>query len=111
MRVVFDNADLVAWAFAHTLALFLISGVATAQMPSEDAVARARKTAAMLDDIYKNAVVLITDRYVNDEDDFAAGAAAVQLFKTISDKGWHTVRLIDATGDPYDSENVAKDDF
>ena len=27
MRVVFDNADLVAWAFAHTLALFVISGI------------------------------------------------------------------------------------
>jgi hypothetical protein len=65
----------------------------------------------MLDDVYKNAIVLITDKYVNKEDDFAAGAAAVQLFKTISDKGWHNVRLLDATGDPYDAENVAKDDF
>ncbi len=75
------------------------------------AVTRARKTAQMLDDIYKNTIVLITDKYVHDEDDFAAGAAAVLLFKAISDKGSHSVRLLDATGDPYDSENVAKDEF
>lgn len=80
--------------------------------PAEDAeVARARKTVRMLDDIYKNAVVLITDKYVHDTDDFAAGSAAVELFRRISEKGWHNVRLLDATGDPYDAENVAQDDF
>ena len=98
-------------------ALIVLAGVAVAQKPAKEpkadeaAVARARKTALMLDDVYKNAIVLITDKYVHDENDFAAGAAAVQLFQTISDKGWHNVRLLDATGDPYDPENVAKDDF
>jgi hypothetical protein len=82
-----------------------------AKKPDDAAVARARKTAMMLDDVYKNAIVLITDKYVNKEDDFAAGAAAVQLFKAISDKGWHNVRLLDATGDPYNSDNVARDAF
>ncbi len=84
---------------------------ADAQKVDEKAVARARKTAQMLDDVYKNVIVLVTDKYVNDEDDFAAGAAAVLLFQTISDKGYHNVRLLDATGDPYDAENVAKDAF
>ena len=65
----------------------------------------------MLDDIYKNAVVLITDKYVHDEDDFPAGSAAVALFEAISKKGWHQVRLIDATGQPYEEKNVARDDF
>jgi hypothetical protein len=104
----------------HTLAVTLVAASALTQAAfsqgpdkkvDQAAVARARKTALMLDDVYKNAIVLITDKYVNQEDDFAAGAAAVQLFKTISDKGWHNVRLIDATGDPYDAENVAKDEF
>ena len=67
---------------------------------ADPAVARARKTVQMLDDIYKNAVVLITDKYVHDEDDFPAGSAAVALFEAISKKGWHQVRLIDATGPP-----------
>ncbi|MBX9789173.1 MAG: DUF3365 domain-containing protein [Pirellulales bacterium] len=77
----------------------------------DPAVARARKTVQMLDDIYKNAVVLITDKYVHDEDDFPAGSAAVALFEAISKKGWHQVRLIDATGQPYEEKNVARDDF
>lgn len=78
---------------------------------ADPAVARARKTVQMLDDIYKNAVVLITDKYVHDEDDFPAGSAAVALFEAISKKGWHQVRLIDATGQPYEEKNVARDDF
>ncbi len=82
-----------------------------AEKVDQAAVARARKQAQMLDHVYKSTIVLITDKYVHDEDDFAAGAAAVQLFQTISDKGWHNVRLIDATGDPYDADNVAKDAF
>ena len=78
---------------------------------NDPAVARARKTVQMLDDIYKNAVVLITDKYVHEEDDFPAGSAAVALFEAISKKGWHQVRLIDATGQPYEEKNVARDDF
>jgi hypothetical protein len=79
--------------------------------PTKRAIDRSRKTIAMLDNIYKNAIVLITDKYVHDEDDFAAGSAAVLLFKNVSASGSHHVRLIDATGEPYDSENVAQDDF
>lgn len=71
----------------------------------------ARTTVKTLDDVYKTAIVLITDKYVNDEEDFPAGAAAVAWFEQINKKGWHTVRIVDATGDPYDPENVAKTDF
>src|SRR5690606_16003838 len=79
--------------------------------PNEAAVERARNTAKMLDQIYKTTIVLVTDKYVNEEDDFAAGSAAVLLFKQISDGGTHQVRLLDASGEPYDEANVAKDDF
>ena len=75
------------------------------------AVERTRKTVKMLDDVYKTAVVLITDKYVNKPDDFPAGSAAIALFDAIGKKGHHTVRLIDATGKPYDPDNVAKDAF
>jgi hypothetical protein len=78
--------------------------------PDSAAVGRARKQVKMLDHIYKTTVVLITDKYVNDESDFAAGSAAVALFKSVTDAGYHKVRLIDATGKPYEDENVAKDD-
>ena len=79
--------------------------------PSTEAVERTRKTVRMLDDVYKTTVVLITDKYVNDEDDFPAGSAAIALFDAIEKKGWHGVRLIDVTGEPYENKNVAKDEF
>lgn len=77
----------------------------------DPAVERTRKTVRMLDDVYKTAVVLITEHYVNDEDDLPAGSAAIALFDAIKKKGWHEVRLLDATGDPYEDKNVAKDGF
>jgi hypothetical protein len=79
--------------------------------PSPEAQERARKTVRMLDDVYKTAVVLITDKYVNDDDDFPAGSAAIALFREIGKKGWHEVRLLDVSGMPYDAKNVAQDDF
>ncbi len=95
------------------LALLLTRGTSAAEDKTADkaAVERARKTVRMLDDIYKTTVVLITDKYVHGKKDFPAGRAAVNLFAAISQKGWHEVRLIDATGDPYNPKNVAKDDF
>ncbi len=75
------------------------------------ALERTRKTVRMLDDIYKSAVVLITDKYVNDENDFAAGSAAIALFKAVKDKDWHEVKLLDVAGEPYNDENVAEDEF
>lgn len=35
--------------------------------PDKAAIKRARKTVRILDDVYKTAIVLITDKYVNDE--------------------------------------------
>ena len=88
------------------------SGGAQAEEAKQSpAVERTRKTVRMLDDVYKTAVVLITEHYVNDEDDLPAGAAAIALFDAINKKGWHQVRLLDVTGQPYDDENVAKDAF
>jgi hypothetical protein len=65
----------------------------------------------MLDDVYKSAVVLITDKYVNDENDFPAGSAAIALFTAVKEKNWHEVKLLDVSGEPYNDENVAKDEF
>lgn len=79
--------------------------------PSQAALDRTRKNVRMLDDVYKSAIVLITDKYVNSEDDYPAGSAAIDLFGMVQKKGWHEVRLIDATGKPYTASNVAKDAF
>ena len=75
------------------------------------AVARTRETVKMLDDVYKTAVVLITEHYVNDEDDLPAGSAAKALFAAINAKGWHKVEILDASGEPYNKDNTPKDQF
>jgi hypothetical protein len=92
---------------------FLMQGSVNSEekKPADPALERTRKTVRMLDDVYKTAVVLITEHYVNDDDDLPAGSAAIALFAAVKEKGWHEVRLLDATGDPYDDKNVAKDDF
>lgn len=109
-----------------TLSVVIVTGIAVgaisvknsvsgadkpASEPDEAALQRTREQVQMLDNIYKQTVVLITDKYVHDEDDFPAGSAAVALFANISKGGSHQVRLIDATGEPYEEANVAKDDF
>ncbi len=82
-----------------------------AEKPADEPLERTRKMVRMLDDVYKTAVVLITDKYVNDEDDFPAGSAAIALFDAMKQKKWHEVRLVDASGEPYDKDNVARDAF
>ncbi len=79
--------------------------------PSDAAVDQARKTVQMLDDIYKGGIVLITENYVHDEDDLPAGIAFKKLFEAAAKKGWHEVRLLDATGEPYNFENAPSDSF
>jgi len=79
--------------------------------PGKKAVERTRKQVKTLDHIYKTTVVLITENYVQDDDDLAAGMAAKALFDSVKDAGLHEVRLLDATGNPYNDDNIAKDDF
>jgi len=84
---------------------------AEAQKPSEEALERTRREVRMLDDLYKTSIVMITDAYVTEKSDLPAGSAFQKLFQTMREKGWHDVRLIDATGEPYDDDNLPKDDF
>lgn len=78
---------------------------------SEPSVDRTKKQAKMLDTLYKTAIVLITENYVNGKESLAAGDAFQALFKTMKDNGFHEVRLLDATGNAYDSDNEPKTDF
>lgn len=78
---------------------------------SDPALERTRKQVRMLDDLYKTSIVLITENFVAESSDLPAGSAFQALFKAMKDKGWHEVRLLDATGEPYDDDNSPKDDF
>lgn len=103
--------SLAAAVAATGIGLWTTSAPAKDQpAPDKAAVERTRKTVQMLDDVYKTAVVLITDKYVNDEADFPAGSAAIALFEAIGKKGWHQARLIDLTGKPYEPKNVPGDE-
>ncbi len=89
--------------------------LATAQSPAalkdDPAVQRAQKQAKMLDTLYKTAIVLITENYVDGTESLAAGDAFQALFKSMKDNGFHEVRLLDATGDAYDSDNEPQTEF
>lgn len=74
-------------------------------------VERARREVRMLDDIYKTSIVLITTHYVHGDEDLPAGSAFKALFSAVSKKGWHDVRLVDASGEPYNDENTPKPGF
>ncbi len=83
----------------------------SAEKKGDPAVERARQEVKMLDDLYKTAVVLITENYVQEDSDVPAGTAAKKLFEAMKAKGWHEVRLIDATGDPIEKENLPRKGF
>jgi hypothetical protein len=87
-----------------------IAGTATEEAKNP-AVERARREVKMLDDIYKTAIVLVTEHYVKDDTDLPAGSAFKALFEAVSKKGWHDVRLVDATGHPYNDQNLPKAGF
>lgn len=79
--------------------------------PSDPALERTRKTVRMLDDIYKSAIVLVTKHYVEEESDMPAGVAFKALFEMVKEKGWHEVSLLDASGEPINSENTPEKGF
>ena len=105
-----------AWLAATTVAAVCVAAMAISAQEAKTAkpdraLERTRKSVRMLDDIYKAAVVLITDKYVNDEDDFPAGSAAIALFDAVKQKNWHEVKLLDVSGEPYDDKNIPQDEF
>ncbi|HEX4129082.1 MAG TPA: DUF3365 domain-containing protein [Pirellulales bacterium] len=77
----------------------------------QDTLERARREVRLLDDIYKSAIVLITKHYVEESSDLPAGEAFKVLFHSMDEKGWHEVRLLDASGEPLNDENKPHDEF
>lgn len=75
------------------------------------ALERTREQTKMLDDLYKTAVVGMTTTYVDKQADKPAAMVAIALFDAMKKKGWHNARLVDATGDPKNDDNVAKTEF
>jgi hypothetical protein len=79
--------------------------------PDPARVEQTRETVKMLDDLYKTTVVAITNKYLEQQSDAPAALIAKEVFAAMHKKGWHSARLIDATGKPKNKENVARSDF
>ncbi len=101
------------WAFGLALAAGSIPLAAAPADSAPDAqdLRRARREVKLLDDMYKTAIVLITQHYVNESSDMPAGEAFKALFAGMHEKGWHEVRLLDASGEPINDDNRPRDDF
>ena len=82
-----------------------------AATPEDPALERAREQVQMLDDLYKSAVVSITKTYVSKQDDRPAIMIAKDVFAAMQKKGWHSARLVDATGDPLNDANAPRTEF
>lgn len=102
---------IVSVSLVASLGAWQMTILGAADGPADPAVERTRKQVRMLDDLYKTAVVLITEHYVNKDTDLPAGSAAIALFDAMKKKGWHDVRLVDATGKPLADTNAPKDEF
>ena len=87
--------------------------VATADLEATHmaSVNRTREQILMLDDLYKTAVVLITEHYVHDTGTLSAASAAKALFQAMQEKGWHEVRLVGLTDELRNPENAPADEF
>lgn len=110
------KAGWVRWLIGCCLAAALacawaVSATRANEKQDDAAVGRTRKQVKMLDDLYKTVIVMITENYVTEKSDLAAGAAFQHVFTAMKKAGHHEVRLLDATGEPYEEKNVARDDF
>ena len=74
-------------------------------------VERARETVKMLDDLYKTAVVSITNNYIEGQASVPAAMVAKDVFEAMHKKGYHNARLVDASGKPKNKANLAKTEF
>ena len=81
---------------------------AAAGVPTDDAaLERTRAQAKMLDDLFKVAVVDITNRYEGPP----AAKVAKTIFTAAKAKKYFEARLLDVTGAPQNEANVPQDDF
>ena len=117
MRHLWTRRGLLGAAGAGLTAALVVLGInlpgRSADRPAPDgaAVERTRETVRLLDDLNKNYVVDITDTYVKAQKSAPAARVAKKVFRQMGERSWGTGRLIDATGTPFNDDNVAKSDF
>ena len=76
-------------------------------LAADPALDRTRQQVKMLDELYKNAVVSITNKY----DGPPAIKVAKDVFAAMEKSGWHKAKLVDASGSPQNEANLPQTDF
>ncbi len=100
--------SIAAATSAVVLGAALSGPLLRASGPAADpALERTREQVKMLDELYKNAVVSITNKY----DGPPAIKVAKEVFAAMEKSGWHKAKLVDASGNPQNEANLPRTDF
>jgi hypothetical protein len=86
-------------------------GAEQTAVPADPELERTRLEVKMLDDLFKNAIVLIDHTYVKKPEDVAAATASKALFAILKKDGWCDVRLLGLTDVIGDQDDVPRDAF
>ncbi len=112
------RGSLFVLSLIGTLAVIGVSGTkvhsepeSAAKSDADAALERTREQVKMLDDLYKNAVVSITTRYVGTQGKQPAIMVAQDIFGAMGKKGWHSAKLVDASGLPINEDNAPESEF
>ena len=99
---------LAAATAAALFGVLVLGSLLRAGGPAADpALERTREQVKMLDDLYKNAVVSITNKYNGPP----AIKVAKDVFAAMEKSGWHKAKLVDASGSPQNEANLPRTEF
>lgn len=106
----FNKCLVLLLAFILTLSLNRTPVIAH-EFPDSEKLNYARRTVQMIDQLFKTFIILIDEEYVKDPSTLPAATLSKKVFKIMKDKGWYNIRLLDATGIPFNPENNPSDRF
>lgn len=86
-------------------------GVEQAGISNDPEIERTRQAIKMLDDLFKNVIVLVDATYVKKPSDVPAATAGKALFAAMKKGGWYDVRLLGLTDVIGDQDDVPRDAF
>jgi hypothetical protein len=78
---------------------------------SKQAIENARQLIQMADNMHKAYVIHVTGTYVKAQESVPAAQIAKKVYQHMEENKFFSGRLIDATGKPINTDNVAKTDF
>jgi len=108
------HVALACWGLAVCIGVAIATarpGGAQETKPVKMSLPEARRTVAMLNDLYVNTIVQTHTTYVKDRGTVAAAAVARKVFDAMAAKGWPQTRWISTTGRPFNPDANPKDAF